>query len=444
MNSQNQTVFHKLKFPIPTIRTIWLMGLGIPLAVVMTWEWALLLDVCILTLCGLDYFIAFRDLKISAQRRMPSRLSHGIPLDIQIVMANMSTRALPVQIRDQTPLTWEAAPVLKGVIAVKSELEMSYRVIPPERGVYTFGDLFMRVEGPFGFVLRSLRLELTEEVKVYSNLESLKYQDLATYRRMNLSWGLRQNQWRGGDREFDSLREYTEGDDLRKIDWKATARLDRPIVREFQPEKNQIIMILIDAGRLMTAVTEGKSKFDHALDAAVQLVHTAISGGDRAGFIAFADRVITFIPPKKTSEQLHMIMEQALQLGPDMVEPQYEEAFLLFRSRIRRRSLVVLFTDLLDDLTSEKLLDAIGLLRPRHLPLCIAIRESEWDALLKQPPSVVEEVYERSVLQESLQHRKKALRNLLQKGALAMDLPPSRLSLGTIERYLEVKRKGLL
>jgi uncharacterized protein (DUF58 family) len=444
MNSQNQTTIHKLKFPIPTIRTIWLMGLGIPLAMVMTWRWAMLLDVCILTLYVLDYFFTLRHLKINAQRNIPSRLSQGTPLDIQIVMANMGNRALPVQIRDQTPLTWGAAPVLKGVAPGRSESELSYGVIPPERGVYTFGDLFMRVKGPFGFVLRSLRLDLSEEVKVYSNLESLKYQDLATYRRMNLSSGLRQSPWREGGREFDSLREYTEGDDLRKIDWKASARLDRPIVREFQPEKNQIIMILIDAGRLMSAVTEGKTKLDHALDATAQLVHTALSAGDQAGFIAFTDRVITFIPPKRRSEQLHMIMEQALQLGPDMVDSKYEEAFLLFRSRIRRRSLVVLFTDLLDDLTSEKLLDAIGLLRPRHLPLCIAIRESEWDALLTRPPSVVEEVYERSVLHESLLQRKKALRNLLQKGALAMDLPPSRLSLGTIERYLEVKRKGLL
>ena len=444
MNNQNQPTIHQSKVPIPTIRTIWLMGLGIPLALVMTWKWALLLDVCIITLCGLDYLSALRRLNIHVQRRIPSRLSYGIPLDIQIVTANMGERALAVQIRDQTPLTWEAAPVLKGLAQAKSVLELSYVVTPPERGVYTFGDLFMRVKGPFGFILRSLRSELSEEVKVYSNLGSFKYQDLATYRRMNLSWGLRQSRWRGNGREFDSLREYTEGDDLRKIDWKASARLDRPIVEEFQPEKNQIIMILMDAGRLMSAVTEGKSKLDHALDATVRLVQTVLSGGDQAGFIAFTDRVISFIPPKRTAEQLHMIMEQALHLAPDMVEPQYEEAFLLFRSRIRRRSLVVLFTDLLDDLASEKLLDAIGLLRPRHLPLCIAIRESEWDILLNRPPSVVEEVYERSVLQESLRQRKKTLRNLLQKGALALDLPPSRLSLGTIERYLEVKRRGLL
>ena len=444
MNIEDQAITHKLKVPIPTIRTIWLMGLGILLAMVMTWKWALLLDVFIITFCGLDYFLSLRHLNIHVQRRMPSRISYGIPIDIQIIMANMGDRSLAVQVRDQPPLTWEAAPVLKGIAQAKSELKMSYVATPPERGVYTFDHLFMRVAGPFGFVLRALQLELSEEVKVYSNLGSLPYQDLAAYRRMNLSWGLRQSRWRGSGREFDSLREYTEGDDLRKIDWKASARLDRPIVQEFQPEKNQIIMILMDAGRLMSGVTEGKSKLDHALDTTVQLVQRVLTGGDQAGFIAFTDRVITFIPPKRTSEQLHMIMEQALHLTPDMVEPQYEEAFLLLRSRIRRRSLVVLFTDLLDDLASEKLLNAIGLLRPRHLPLCIAIRESEWDILLNQPPKVVEEVYERSVLQESLRQREKALRNLLQKGALALDLPPSSLSLGTIERYLEVKRKGLL
>jgi uncharacterized protein (DUF58 family) len=203
-------------------------------------------------------------------------------------------------------------------------------------------------------------------------------------------------------------------------------------------------MILLDAGRLMGAESEGKTKLDHALEAAVRLAHTALAGGDQAGILAFADRVISFIPPKRTPEQLQFILEGTVCLRPLLVEPQYERALLLLRSRVRRRSLVVIYTDLLEEVASENLLTAVSLLRPLHLPLCIAVRESEWDELLSRPPSEVRGVYERAVLQELLRQRSKALGGLAQKGALAMDLPPSRLSIGTMERYLEVKRRGLL
>jgi uncharacterized protein (DUF58 family) len=139
-----------------------------------------------------------------------------------------------------------------------------------------------------------------------------------------------------------------------------------------------------------------------------------------------------------------MILEATLSLQPRLVEPQYEQAFLWLRFKLRKRSLVVIFTDLLDEVASENLLNAVALLKPRHLPICIAIREAEWDLLMSRSPSRVQDVYERSVLHDSLRQRSKALKSLMQKGALAMDLPPSKLSFGTMERYLEVKRKGLL
>jgi len=235
-----------------------------------------------------------------------------------------------------------------------------------------------------------------------------------------------------------------QGDDPRRIHWKATARLDRPIVQEFQPEKNQIVMILLDAGRLMSAVCEGKTKLDHALDAAVQLAYTALSGGDQAGILAFADQVISFIPPKRTPQQLQMILEGTLTLQPVLVESQYEQALLWLRSRVRRRSLVVIFTDILDEVASENLVNAVSLLRPRHLPLCVVIKESEWDNLLNLPPSGTQGVYERAVLQETLMQRRMGLKNLVKKGAMAMDLPPAKLSVDILKSYMEVKRRGLL
>jgi len=430
--------------PIPTPRTLWLVALGMASALIWGWKGMLFPDMAIVLLCILDYSLILRDGPIECKRQCPSNLHQGVPEQSEILLRNKGASHRHIQVRDQTPGGWEAAPVLKGTVHGRSHLSFKYRVTPPERGHYRFGDIFLRIEGPLGLVRRSLRADAAEAVKVFPRLQPLRYPDLATYRRMARHWGLRPARWRGEGREFEALREYIEGDDPRKIHWKASARLDRPIVQEYQPEKNQIVVTLLDSGRLMGAFSEGKSKLDHALDAAVQLSHTVLTGGDQAGILTFADQVISFVPPKRTHNQLQSILEGTLSLQPSMVEPQYEEAFLWLRSRVRRRSLVVIFTDLLDETASENLLEAVSLLRPLHLPLCVTIRESEWEALLGRTPSNAQEVYELAVLQDSLRQRDKAMRGLIQKGALVLDLPPERLSLGTLERYLEVKGRGLL
>jgi uncharacterized protein (DUF58 family) len=430
--------------PIPTTRTFSLVALGIVSALLWGWKGALGLDLGVLALCCLDYAMVARRATMEPRRRCPRRFGLREPHDIEILLENRSNSDWNVQIRDQTPLEWSAPPVLKGRVSARNVLTTRYRVIPQSRGVFTFGDLFLRIEGPMGLMLRPMHFEASEEIRVYPSLQPIRYPDLATYRRRSRQWGLRAVKWRGEGREFESLREYMEGDDPRKIHWKASARLDYPIVQEFQPEKNQIVMILLDAGRLMGAVSEGKNKLDHALEAAIRLVQAVLTGGDQAGILVFSDQVISFIPPKRTPDQLQIIMERTLPLQPTLVEPRYDQAFLWFQAHVRRRSLAVIFTDLLDESASENLLSAVTLLRPRHLPLCVTIRESEWDDLVNTPPSEVDGVYERSALQETLHQRSKALKGLIQKGALAMDVPPAKLSSAIMGRYLEVKHRGLL
>jgi uncharacterized protein (DUF58 family) len=430
--------------PIPTPVTIWLLTSGVFVAMFWGWQGLLLFDLLILIAFGLDYVKTLQSEVIDVERKCPHHLVQGIVQDIEILIGNRGIRPISVQVRDQTPISWKAAPVLKGVVGARSTLKLRYPVIPPERGVYAFGNLAFRVAGPFKLVLRQLHFKTMEEVKVYPSVPALRYSDLATYRRTARHWGVRSTYWRGDGREFETLREYVQGDDPRKIHWKVTARLDRPIVQELRPEKNQIVMILLDTGRLMSAVSEGKTKLDHALEAAAQLAHCAIAGGDQVGILAFADRVVAFVPPKRSPQHLQMILESVAALRPVLVESQYEQALLWLRSRIRRRSLVVIFTDILDEFASESLLGAVTLLKPRHLPLCVAIQESEWGDLLKLEPSGVREVYERTVLQEILRLRRKGLSSLIQKGALAMDLPPTHLSIETLKRYMDVKARGLL
>jgi len=432
------------RIPVPTTLTVWLAATGIPIVFLLGWEGALILDLLLFLGCCLDFVSVCRGSALTAQRRFPDYISQGTAQEVRIILLNEGNRPCRVQAKDNPPLEWEKAPILAGAVPAKSSVSFSYKVFPPKRGVFRFGDIHLRVTGPLGLGAREVRLTSSVQVKVFPTLRAFRYPDLISYRRTARERGSLRAKWRGEGREFESLRDYMEGDDPRKIHWKASARLDRPIVQEFRPERNQNLILALDASRLMCSLSEGKTKLDHALESAVQLAHAAMAGGDQPGIFAFSNQVIFFIPPKRSPDQLKRILEKSVSLEPRFVEPRYEEAFLWLQFRLRRRSLIVIFTDLLDEVASENLLDAVALLRARHLPLCVAIRESEWDRFLNQPPSTPYEVYERSVLQESLRQRRKALGVLLQKGSLVTDLSPSHLSLGILERYLDVKRRGLL
>jgi uncharacterized protein (DUF58 family) len=203
-------------------------------------------------------------------------------------------------------------------------------------------------------------------------------------------------------------------------------------------------MILLDAGRLMGAVSQGKTKLDHALEAAVHLAHAALAAGDRVGILAFADGIKGFVPPAKGRDQMQRILDAVLELKPSVAEPHYEGAALWLKTRVTRRSLAVIFTDLLDEVASETLVGSVALLRSRHLPVCVALREAEWSEIMEAPPDRPSGLYERAVLHSLLQQRGKAMAHIVQRGGLALDLTPSELSAGALRQYLEVKRRGLL
>jgi uncharacterized protein (DUF58 family) len=433
-----------MHLPFPTPFALWLIGIGIGVAVVFGWKGALYYDAVVLCACLFDSLAAPGRAEITVRRVFPPFSSQGVAQEFELLVRNTGSRARRFRVRDQTPPEWLPAPVLKGTVPARSSLSLRYSATPPERGVFSFSDIHLRVEGPLGLGARGVHSPAAHDLKVFPRLAPMRYPDLAAYRRTAVQIGLQRARWRGEGREFDSLREYVEGDDPRKIHWKASARLDRPIVQEYQPEKNQAVMMVIDSGRLMCAVTEGRTKMDYVMDSAVQLAHAAMAGGDQPGIMAFAEKVLCFIPPRRTPGQLQRILEETLSLRPRLAEPRYEEAFLRLRSRIHRRCLVVVYTDLLDEAASENLLDSMALLRPLHLPLCVAVRETEWDLQLSRRVSGLDQVYEKSALIECLRHRRKAMMRLVQKGAIALDLPASGLAQGITRKYLEVKRKGLL
>ena len=433
----------RLSAPIPTAVAIAVVLGGVFSANIWGWLGLLLYNAVFSILFLFDFF-AVREGGIRVERRCPSRLFEGIPQTVDIIARNTGIRPLLLQIRDQTPVGWSPAPYLFGKLGPRDTVRLHYEIDPTERGSFSFGNLWVRVDGPLRLARRQIRVPANAQVSVYPRYEPVGYTSLASFRRETRIWGQRSIKMGRGGRDFESLREYVEGDDPRTIHWKATAKLDRPIVQEFRAERNQYVMILMDTGRLMAAVTDGRTKLDHALEATVRLTQTALSAGDHVGVMAFSNEVRAHLPPKRTGDQLRRILDEIGLLQPVMVESQYESAVLRLKSTLRRRSLIVMFTDIIDEAASASVLEAVGLLRPRHLPLCVIIGETEWETRLSNPPKAVRDVYEKAVLAGLKQRRAEALGRLTRGGSLAADLIPKKLAPGILERYLEVKRRGLL
>jgi uncharacterized protein (DUF58 family) len=319
-----------------------------------------------------------------------------------------------------------------------------YRVRPSRRGAHEIGAHWVRYRSPLGFFFRQCKLSAKDAVKVYPDVKAVRtYEMLARQNRESAMVPVRM---RGGESEFERLRDYQKDDEFRTIDWKATARRHKLIAREFQLEKNQSIMGLLDCGRLMTAEMEGLSHLDHALNANLMMSHVAARSGDHVGILAFDECVRRYVPPSGGPRAAQKIIQASYDLHPALVESNYAAAFDLLSVKLRKRALVVLFTQLIDDVAAKMVLRLMRGLLPRHLPLCVLFRDTEIDRLAEPASPDTSELglYTQSAAAEAALWRERVVRNLKTAGALVLHVAPSDLTPRLIDRYLEIKARRLL
>jgi uncharacterized protein (DUF58 family) len=240
------------------------------------------------------------------------------------------------------------------------------------------------------------------------------------------------------------MREFVIGDEIRHISWPATARRGKLITRQYTIERSQNIVVLLDTGRLMTARIGKLTKLDHAINATLSIGYVAAAGGDNIGLVAFARKVVSYLPPRRGRDQVNRLMEALYALEPQMIEPSYARGFNFFSANCHRRSLVVILTDLVDRDASAELLAHTSKLIPRHLPLIITIGDTDLRELVRTPPRIPADVYRQGIAEDILRQREEALTRIRHAGGLALDVPAGRLALELVNKYLEVKERGLL
>lgn len=404
-------------------------------------------DGAIALVAGFDAFLARRPL-VRVERINREVFSIGRPNPVTLVLRSLTNRRLTVEVRDDLFEGAEAPDLpAKAVLPPRGRAEVRYHVRPSRRGAFELGDHWIRHRSPLGLWIRQLRIARRDPVRVYPDVKAVRAFELLA--RENREQSLfRTTRRRGGESEFERLREYRREDEYRSIDWKATARKGQLIAREYQLESDQSIVFVLDAGRLMTAESAGLSLFDHALNATLMLSHIAARNGDRVGLLAFSDSVKSFSAPTTGRRATQKILQAGYKLEPELVESQYELAFEHLSSRVRKRSLVILFTQVADDAAAREMLRVMRGLMPRHLTLAVLFRDADVDALLEGPlpegQAALLDAYVRGAAAELVTWRDRFGLELEKQGALLLDAEPASLTPALINRYLEIKARHLL
>ncbi|MDR1936390.1 MAG: DUF58 domain-containing protein [Candidatus Accumulibacter sp.] len=322
-------------------------------------------------------------------------------------------------------------------------VEAAYRLTANERGDHRFGEVHLRLDSPFRLWRAQHRCAGAAEVRVYPNFARVtQYALLATDNRLAQMGVLRR--WRRGEgSDFHQLREYRRGDPPRSIDWKATARMRKLIAREYQDERDQQIVFLLDCGQRMLTRDDALSHFDLTLNAMLLLAYVALRQGDAVGFGTFAHAAPRFFPPRKSAAALPMLLDAAYDLQPSAQTSDYLAASDLLCRRLRKRSLVILLTNLRDE-DDATLLPALRQLRQRHLVLLASLRETGLDKLRKDEIADFDGALGYAAAIEYLQARQRQFARLHAQGAHLLDTSPRQLPVALVNRYWELKRGGII
>ena len=401
------------------------------------------LDALLVAGCGVDA-LAGRRRRIEAERRAADIFSVGRPNAVTIILSNRSDRAVSGTVMDD-PIEDAMVTGLPGQfeLPARGTVQLRYEITPTRRGKRQLRAITVRYALPLGLLSRQERIELPDEVDVYPDVHAARALEMLR-RQGREDARLGSLRVRGGDTEFERLRPYQRGDEMKHVDWRASARRDDLVARQYQAESNQNVVFALDVGRGMRGESNGLTSVDHALAAALLTADVALRGGDRAGLLTFDDRPRSFLRPTGGRSGGRKLTRAVYALDAGFAPTDYRAAMVFLKTQVKARSLFVLFTNLLDPRGAKDLAAAVKSLMPRHLPLCVLMRDVEVEALAVAKPEDEGDVLVRAAAAESIAWRDGIVRSLRSAGALVLDARPEEVTPLLVKRYLEVKARRLL
>jgi len=414
--------------------------------------WGLLaVDGALLLAALADWLLSTRPAELEVERKLPGIVPLGTQARIEWTVAHRrdaprrTGRSLRVRLADElAPSLAAATRRARVALAPGGRASAATTIRPVRRGRFTPTEIVVRVEGPLGLVARQRRRRLEGVLRVYPPFHSRDEAELRINRARILEVGLRSAQGRGGGTEFDSLREYGVDDEFRRMDWAATARANKPIVRTYRAERNQTVLLLLDTGRTMAGLVAGVPRLEHAMDAVMMLTAVATRLGDRAGMVAFDAEVRAMVGAGHARDQLSRVTEAMYSLEPKLVESDYRGAFAATLSRFRRRTMLVILTELAEQAVTQSLVPALPLIARDHLMVVASVTDPEVSQWATSSPLEAGAAYRKAAATAALADRRRTVARLRGLGAVVVDAPPRRLAPDLADAYLKVKATGRL
>lgn len=434
------------QIPVPTLRAAGLVaGLAVVAALLPVrpgvWVWLGLAAAAVLV----DHLRAVAPWAVEVSRDLPGVVTLGGDAEVSWQVRNPSPRPLRIHLADDlAPSLSASRRTATLTVPPRGRARARAALHPTRRGTFRPAHLTLRVTGPWGLAQRQATRELPGRIEVHPSFRSRRATELRLRRHRILEHGVRSVRGRGGGTEFEALREYVDGDEFRRIDWAATARMGRPVVRTYRAERNQGVLLLLDTGRVVAGRVEGVPRLDHLMDAGLALATAAIASGDRVGLLGFGAEVRTVVPPRHDPGQLHRLSTGMHDLEAQLAESGYREVFAQTLARFRRRALLVVLTELAAEAVQATLLPALPLVTREHAVVVVSVQDPTMESWRDAGGAGVGEAYRAAAAATLAGERERTAARLRAAGVRVVDAPAGEVAGRLVDAYLDVKAAGLL
>ncbi|MDR2840542.1 MAG: DUF58 domain-containing protein [Paludibacter sp.] len=437
-------MFLTKRFYIAALATIALLILGylFPFVFVVGQVVMLLL----LALSIVEFFLLWRQKKpVDAERYCAERFSNGDDNEVNIEVESFFPFAVNMEIIDEIPVVFQRRDVLfKLKLAAGGKEIIRYKLRPVKRGIYDFGKIILYATTKIGLISRRIRCGKALDVTVYPSYVMLnKYEFMAIHNNLD-ELGIKKIRRIGYNTDFESIKEYTQGDDFRSINWKASARRHFPMVNVYEDERSQQIYSIIDKGRIMQHAFRGMTLLDYAINASLVLSYVAIIKEDKAGLATFSNNFETFVSASKQNGQMQRILESLYHQRTDFGESDYSSLYVNLNKHINKRSLLIIYTNFDTIKGIDRQLEYLRKLTRQHVVLVVFFEDSEMKDFADKAPLNIEGYYQQTIAEKFISDKQRVVLKLKQYGIYSLLTAPENLSVNIINKYLELKARGTI
>jgi uncharacterized protein (DUF58 family) len=394
----------------------------------------------------LDGLIVFMNKKpIHFQRKIEERLNLGDSNEVELLVENLLSQPISFRLIEGYPVELqERSKEYSALLSANSSKKFSYNFTPTRRGEYEFQDVFFIISSVFRLVSRRIELSAKQTIRVYPSVKQMKKYELMVFQQQKTSSGIKKIRRLGNNSEFEQIRNYIQGDELKTVNWKATSRGRDLMVNQYQEEKSQHIYCIIDKSRTMQVEFDNLSMLDYSINSALVFSNITLKKGDKTGVITFSDKIGSQLAAEKVNGQLRRIMELLYNQKTHYREANFELLFESIRKTIKTRSMLILYTNFETEFAMRRALPILRKINQKHVLVVVFFKNNELEEMAYQPVKTTRDIYKTVVSEKMVSVKSRIAQELSQNGIHTILTRPEELSINSINKYLELKAKGAI